>query len=362
MELKEAKICEVISLYRKDAPIEYYTVDTSHGEDDFRQAIFVEWPDWKIVIKIASNGFTTLHRVEGWYNTIIAYREMGYYCPVIVPTLRGNVAAELTIDGKPCVVYAEEFSAMKTAEQWGKAVYRPYDRYVFHDDVFRFLGKVGSKHLTTADFPSGYCILEEFSPGEQEEIFSNAIEVKEILGFIPQYKDRVAAIWQAYLENKAKLEKIYPMLPTSVFQADPNWCNVLLNEQHRFVGLLDFNLCGRDTVMNVLFRDAFTWFYEDVFYYVPEGLKYSDVFYLPEMNGRALESLFRNIRLTKETYAFSKEEVEAASLIYRYIRPLSWVVRNCLSNNKDDASVVEAVLDWIEQEQHREIDFSAVMN
>lgn len=361
MKLKEEVICEVLSLYRKDVPIEYHTIDTSHGEDDFRQAIFVEWPDLRSVIKIASNGFTTPHRVQGWYDTILKYREMGYYCPAIVPTLNGNVAAELTIDGKPCVVYAEEFSAVKTAEQWGKDVYRPYDRYVFHDDVFRFLGKVGSAHLTTADFPSGYCILEGFAPGEEDEIFSNAVEVKEILDSMPQYRERVAVIWQTYLENKAKLEGIYPKLPTSVFQADPNWCNVLLDEKHRFAGLLDFNLCGQDTVMNVLFRDSFTWFYEDVFHYVPTGSKYSDVFYLPEMNQRALNSLFQNIRLTKETYAFSKEEIEAALLIYRYMRPLSWAVRNCLSNHKDDANVIEIVLDWIEQEQCRDIDFASIM-
>ncbi len=362
MRQKESFLCEVFSLYSDEKPNTYHIVDTSHGEEDFRQAIFAEWNNQKVVIKIASNGFTTTHRVKGWHDTILAYRDMGYYCPAILPTRSGAVTTELEYQGRPCVVFAEEHSAQKTAEQWGKAVYRPRDRYVFHDEVLHFLGKVGSAHLTTADFPSGNCILEEFLPGEVDEIMENALQFKAVMDTMPQYSDRAEAIWQQYLDNKVKLAEVYPKLPTSVFQADPNYTNVLLDEQHRFVGLLDFNLCGRDTVLNILFRESFNWFYEDVLYHVPENGRYSDMFYLPDMNQRSLDSLIHNIQLMKETYSFTQDEIQAAPLLYRYMRPLWWTVQSCLLRNKENPVVVEAVLDWIQQEQQREIDFASIMS
>lgn len=361
MRLKEEFICKVFSLYSNENPITYHVVDTSHGEDDFRQAIFAEWSDRKLVIKIASNGFTTLHRVQGWSDTIQAYRDMGYYCPAIIPTRGGSVAAELNCEGKLCVIFAEEFATEKTAEQCGKQIYRPKDYYIFRDEAFHFLGKVGSARLTTADFPSGNCILEAFVPGEEDEIMENALQFKALMETMPQYRERTEAIWQAYLDNKEKLAAVYPQLPTSVFQADPNYTNVLLDETHRFVGLLDFNLCGRDTVLNILFRESFTWFYEDVLYHVPDDGRFSDLFYLPEMTQRSLDSLIHNIRLMKTTYTFTPEEIQVAPLLYRYMRPLWWTVQSCLSRNRENPAVIEAVLDWIQQEQQRDIDFASIM-
>ena len=57
-----------------------------------------------------------------------------------------------------------------------------------------------------------------------------------------------------------------PRLPAAShlrFQADMGGGNVLLDEDLRLVGVLDFNLSGRETVLNMLFRESFVNFEDD---------------------------------------------------------------------------------------------------
>ena len=54
------------------------------------------------------------------------------------------------------------------------------------------------------------------------------------------------------------MELIYHKLPTSVFSADLNTSNILLDEQGKFVGVYHFNLCGKDVFLNYLFREIYS--------------------------------------------------------------------------------------------------------
>lgn len=124
----------------------------------------------------------------------------------------------------------------------------------------------------------------------------------------------------------------------------------------KFVGVLDFNLCGYDTVLNCLFREAFTDFYEDV----PWDNE-KNVFYSEEINEKALKSFLNNIVLIKRTYSFSELEKKTAILLYRYLRPFWWQPFLALSRAAKEEKKVERILNWIEKEQVREIDFEKVM-
>ncbi len=72
------------------------------------------------------------------------------------------------------------------------------------------------------------------------------------------------------MDNRNELEQIYFKLPTSVFQADLNSTNLLLDDNGRFAGVFDFNLCGRDVFLNYLFREIH-WQYDEE--YLLETLK-----------------------------------------------------------------------------------------
>lgn len=345
---------EVFHLYDEVAPIKYETKDTSRGDNDYRVHIFAEWQNKKIVIKITDNDFTTVERVQCWAKTIEAYISAGYYCPRILKNVNGDYAANISLNGRSFCVYAEEFSKYKTAEAFSKSDITANGSYIFLDDVLKSIGVIGAKHLKTADFPFGCCILEKFAPSDPcDEIMQESLNFKKVVEkSLPKYKERFDKIWSAFLENKRKLEEVYPPLPTSVFQGDLNHTNILLDDNGNFVGMLDFNLCGRDTIVNQLFIEIMM---------ECDCCGY-EVFYSKEANEKTIKRFLSKIRMVADIYDFSEAEINAAILVYRYLKTFWWRPAHEIDNVKDDEQKVRKIFDWVENELTRtDIDFASAM-
>ena len=349
---------KIFSLYGSSPPSSWEYKDTSRGEDDFRRTVLAQWEHQKLAIKIACNDFTSPHRVQVWQKAVTAYRAMGYYCPKIIINKNGNAAETVEYEDRQCVVYAEELSRLQTADQLGATGMLQNGRTIYHDSALRFLCEVGSARLDFADFPSGLCILERFCPSDpRDEIMECALEFKEIIeGQFPQYRERFQRIWSGFLANRSALEQIYGQLPVSVFQADLNATNILLDDKMRFAGVLDFNLCGRDTVLNVLFRELWINFDEDI----PDKRE-NNMYYIEENSEKSLESFLHNLQLAGDFYAFTQPERRAAPLLYWYLRPFWWRPLHALKRDQDCPKKVGKILDWIEHEQARDIDFERMM-
>ncbi len=350
---------EIFLLYHDELPCRWEYKDTSRGEEDFRRTVFADWEDQKLAIKIAYNDFTSPHRVQAWQKAAEAYRAMGYYCPQIINSKTGNIAETVKYEGRKCVVYAEERARFQTADQFDETAVLRNGRHIYHDSALRFLCKIGSARLDFADFPSGLCILERFCPSDPcDEIMECALEFKEIIeGQFPQYIERFQRIWSRFLENRGALEQIYDQLPASVFQADLNAGNILLDDNMRFAGVLDFNLTGRDTAMNVFFRELWINFDEDI----PDKRE-NNMYYVEKNSEQSLQSFLHNLLLIKDSYHFTEAEKRAAPLLYRYLRPFWWRPLHALKRDKGDPEKVGKILGWIENEQARKIDFAMIMN
>lgn len=307
---------EVLNLYSQEKNPAVEVKETSRGANDYRIALFVQFSNRRLVIKITDNDFTTSERVEGWERVIKEYLSAGFYCPKIVKNKNGDYTQTVSINGRNCLVYAEEFSKYKTAEQFEPSEIKRDGEYIFLDDAIRSIGVIGSKHLKTVAFPSGMCIFEKFSPSDPcDEVMENALLFKQAAeGFSPEQKRNFEKLWMLYIENQKKLEAVYPRLPVSVFQADLNPTNILLNEDKQFVGMLDFNLCGRDTVLNYMFRELMC----------SSHFGKKKILYSKEESDKATEMFLSSLRIAAKTYAFSKAEKDAAMLLYRYLRPFWW--------------------------------------
>ena len=125
-------------------------------------------------------------------------------------------------------------------------------------------------------------------------MLENALEWIKLADALPEaFKEQTERIKRLWYENRDSLERLYPLLPRSVFQADLNSTNILVDENRHFKGLIDFNLCGRDVFLNYLMRE-----------------------------NRPLEQLRRRLRLVSSIYRFSDLEKQAAPLLYRCLAPL----------------------------------------
>jgi len=350
---------EVFGLFADEQPTEYEIKNTSHGEGDFREAVIAKWeagvlpPELgdRMVLKLADNGFTTPQRILLWERLAEEYRRRGYWCPRFLRTRAGEFPF-LEYKGRRCLVYGEEFAPFPTADRFDPAVISPNGRFTYLDDLLRMNAEIAAAHFDFTDLPSGWVLFGIFDPMDTEdEVMEDAHAWLACAEKLPEANQtQVRRIWDRWMKNRAYLQKEYHRLPTSVFQADLNSTNILLDENGSFAGIMDFNIAGRETFLNYLFREV-PYIY---------GKRTSQ----PEPNAAPeddrLARIFYALKVVKERYTFSEAEKELALPLYRCLCPLWYTDVERLKAAKNEEEL-QAALDDAERLQTMEIDFRAYM-
>lgn len=353
------EISDIISLFTDRKIARHSMKDTSRGEADFRLAVFVQFKreesdeerkvPYDLVIKLADNDFTTVGRLEAMQRMAEEYRRLGYYCPRYSRALDGTFPF-LEYNGRRCIAYAEEYSIYKSAEQFEEASITGADgRYLYFDEAMRMNARIAGRYFDFTELPSAYCLFQPFSESDKiDEVMDNAMEWKKTAdGLPPQFAEQVERIWNRYMENRNELETYYGQLPTSVFQADLNHTNILLDETGKFAGIYDFNLCGRDVFLNYLIREV---------PYIDYGQKVDFAQKAP-----MADRVWHALSVVSEIYHFNELEKKAALPLWRCLKPLWWTSIQSLKEAVGDPDKIQKELDRVEEEQTREIDFEAAM-
>ena len=340
----DKELMGIFSLFFDDEPISAKMIDTSReysGIKDIRHTFIIDTLSGeKRVIKLCKNSFTTPERIAVWQRTAEEYIGLGYYCPRIIAD-RHNGFPSVKYKGDEFTAFAEEFSKYKPFEERDDSSTGNAD----NDEIFRakwlMSAKAAAKHFDYTDYPSGYCLFERFCETDKnDEVLDDALEWKQYADALPEeFQGQVERIWDKWIKNRDALERVYPALPTSVFQADLNSTNLLVDDNGRFVGVFDFNLCGRECFLNYLFREN----YKDSFESEISLIK------------KALE-------ISSEEYTFSNEEREYALMLYRCLKPLrkAWIVKELKESG--DKEKTAQFLEETEMSLTTEIDLKTSMN
>ena len=320
-------------------PVSCESIETGVHEDDYRKTVIVTSADGeKAVLKIVSNDFTFPEKIRMWKRTVEEYRGLGYYCPRIFCDKNGEFPM-IDFQGKRCVVYAEEFSRYRTLEDRMAEDAQSVSTRAYAKDIWRMTAKIAAKRLDYTAYPSAYCLFERFCPSDEtDEVTWNASEWKKLADALPEsFSAQAQRIRTRWNENRDALKQIYGTLPTSVFQADLNATNLLIDEDGAFKGVMDFNLCGRDVFLNYLMRENYGEFEQE------------------------LEMIREALRISSEFYVFSEDEKRAALPLYRCLKPLWFNRVEDLREAGDDEVKIREVLDRIEYYQTADIDFTSCM-
>lgn len=227
------EIIDIIAMFAKNKVSNHSTKNTSHGENDFRLAIFVKFGDesenasalpYDLVIKLADNDFTTPERLKVMRRTAQEYANLGYYCPQFFTALNGTFPY-IDYQGHHCIAYAEEYSRYKSAEQFDETfITGDNGYYTFFDDAWIMNARIAAQHFDYTDLPSAYCLFDTFSPSDTtDEVMENAMTWYETAKKLPpQFSEQVERIWNRFLQNRNELAQYYNRLPSSVFQAALN--------------------------------------------------------------------------------------------------------------------------------------------
>ena len=328
-----------------DGPVEVcQRISTGIDENDFRESIIGKTPAGeKYVLKIVDNDFTFPEKIEVWRRTVEAYRELGYYAPRIL-TDRGGKFPTVSYQGRKCVAYAEEFAPYTPVEdrlleqaadaQKPRMQRKPYE--IYYKAMWQMTAKVAEKHLDYTEYPSAWCLFRTFCPSdEMDDMTENSLTWKEDANRLPEeFHEQAERIYRRWCENKEELKKYYDKLPTSVFQGDLNSTNLLVDERDQFVGVFDFNLCGKEVVLNYLFRETHHTEFE-----------------------KELKMIFEVLEITREFYHFNEDEKNLALALYRCLIPFGGSKVMRLQELKEDLPAVRKFLDETEQYQTMNIDF-----
>lgn len=335
------ELLDIFRLFYNDVPSSFEIINTSRGNEDFRETVIAEFEtSEKSVLKLADNDFTFPEKIEVWRKTSEEYRKTGYYCPKISPDKSGTYPV-VRYKGHSCTAYAEEFSPYRPAEYRSEDVHdKKVSEAEYKEEAWIMTAKIASKFFSYTDYPSAYCLFETFCPSDKtDEVLENAFKWKKYAETLPkEFQPQVQKIWCLWTENRSALEQVYKKLPTSVFQADLNPSNILLDGSGKFVGVYDFNLCGRDVFLNYLFRETF----------------YCD--YKEELN-----AIFSVLKTVSKHYCFSELEKQTALMLYRCLKPL-WI--NKLERLKELESDMAAIGEYLNETEHfltENIDFALYM-
>ena len=334
-------IADIFARFFDGAPVSADIINTSREDTDFRTAAIIATASGeKYVLKIASNSFTFPGRIHMWKRTIEEYRNLGYYSPRIFAYKNGTFP-EIQYESHTCIVYAEEYSRYRSLEGRMTADEKEVgaDTGVYAQDIWSMTAKIAAKKLDYTEYPSAYCLFDTFAPDDQvDEVMENALEWKKTASALPEkFTAQVQRIWKLWSANREALKERYCRLPTSVFQADLNSTNLLIDEAGRFAGVYDFNLCGKDVFLNYLMRENYGDFEEEI-------------------------RLIREaLRIASKYYVFSEEEKAAALPLYRCLKPLWYIRVEGLKEAGNDPAKIQHCLDQAEYYLTSEIDFISYM-
>lgn len=335
------ELLDIFRLFYNDVPSSFEIINTSRDDEDFRETVIAEFETGeKSILKLADNDFTFPEKIKVWRRTSEEYRKAGYYCPKISPDKSGTYPV-VHYKGHSCTAYAEEFSPYRPAEYRSEdARDKKVAEAEYEKEAWIMTAKIASKYFSYSDYPSAYCLFETFCPSDKtDEVLENALEWKKYVRTLPEeFQPQTERIWRLWTENRKMLEPIYKKLPTSVFQADLNSTNILLDESGKFVGVYDLNLCGKDVFLNYLFRETFHYDYKT-----------------------ELDAIFRRLKIVSEYYDFSEDEKQAALMLYRCLKPLWSNKLEKLKELENDKTAIVSYLNETENSLTENIDFALYM-
>lgn len=247
--LSDIKIKEAASRFGVDFNQISDKKDTSKCLEDQRFHYFL---DNRYVLKVTNTAAVTEEAVAKQAALIQRYRNIGVYCPLVIPALSGSYTIRITVKGQAYLCYLEEFSPYPVCTE------EFYNRKGFRKSAVKHLGTLAARHTGEMLMKNrSMWSLIELSPldngvDEKQENLNRLLSVLLETG----HRELAEAVYRYNKMAREQIKKKLDLLPRCVFQGDLNRSNLLTDRNGNFVGLLDFNLAGTEVNINCFLNET----------------------------------------------------------------------------------------------------------
>lgn len=352
---------KIFSLYSETQPESFeilFSIDetTPWGEERYVKDIDARFADRRLLIRIQKYLFVTIARVAEHALTIEEYDRVGYKCARIVENKNGELCCTMNVDGHDCVVFAEEYDPGSIS--YGKK--GADGRYVYHDDLVRGFGKIGSLHIIGNE-DSYATMFSEISCGftGYEDFLDEYVNLDlkdRIYGTFPALSDKYEAVRAQFKKLRDELRPLWNSLPTSLFHPceGENW-TTLIDGEGNLTGFRDFVDGGRDACISYFINKIMA-LCEDL----PEDHMAMEV-HDPSLRKARINEFIQDFKVLRNHYDFTEAEIAAAPIIYKLWLLCSEYYFDGAIWKGDDESTAAEELDYIlTLLTSDEIDFNAI--
>lgn len=304
---------EAAKLFFKDDIKIENMVDKSR-QDEERYIYFIKQIGKRFALKIYSNSYTSEEVIISWSRLSNLYYGNGIVTTRFLKSINENQCEKFEVDGKIYWVWLEEYVESKYCYP------NEIDLGKKSTQTFYSIGKIKGKmhqlakqNFITCEWVSPWRLFEAFLPSETyDENYENALNFYENGKKVLREADLVEEVWGLYNEKREELKQFYSTLPSGQVQGDFSPSNFIVSKQDEIIGIYDYNLSGRDAFISDCIQEgvflAYENYEEDLF-----GTKYDK--YLNERFHAYVEGYMSE-------YTMSKDEFEAANLLYNIARPM----------------------------------------
>jgi len=237
------KIKEICLHYQVEVREIGSLIDSSHGDGDKRYHYPI---NDKYFLKINNHQAMDEAFYRGMDQMNDQYRSMGVYCPSLYKTRSGTYIYSWTQEGETFYCHLEEKAAYKAREGAGEVDYDFKAHMLGHLGQYasRFKNRAGCDHY-------GMWSLIHLSTMD-DEVDEKQANVNSLIQVLRDhgYQDLAQDVYEMNDQVRHEIQGLLDDLPFAVFQSDLNDSNILVDDQGTFKGLIDFNLYGRDIIIN----------------------------------------------------------------------------------------------------------------
>lgn len=264
-------------------------IDTSRNDDDRRYNYKI---NSQYFLKINNTTAVNEKFLSDVEQLIKRYKSIGVYCPVLYRTKEGKLSYRIEKEGIQYTCYVEELAPYSICKSQDK------EDYNFKKTVLEHLGKLAANY-TNKDLSETKSMWSLIELGSFDEDVDEKQENMDVL--IKCLRDNgYAEIADELLKlnNKARdrIKAYLSKLPRCVYQGDLNNSNILVDEDNKFKGIIDFNMFGTEVNINCFLNEAMYYLEEQDF----EEISAEDIFSKMEnIQNSLLSSITANYNLNE---------------------------------------------------------------